>query len=161
MKKTVIAVLILAAAAAIFVLLPGDEKKIRSNLDSLAGYLSTTETDKSLATLQKVSKAGKLCSDPCAVQFQSFNIDRNFDRKELTDHILMMKKMLPGTRFSFHDTSMNFPKEDRADITTTLRLTGKIESDQFTDAYEFAIIAEKIEGKWLFSSFTVVEFMEQ
>ncbi len=102
-----------------------------------------------------------MCSDPCAVQFLSFSIDRDFDRKELTDHILMMKKTLPTTRFTFHDTSIAFPEENRAAITTTLRLTGKIANDRFTDAYEFDIGAEKIEGKWLFSSFTVVEFMEQ
>lgn len=151
---------ILIAAATVFFLLPDDEKKIRHNLDTLAEHFTTTDTDKSLATLQKVAQAGKMCSDPCAVQFLSFKINRDFDRKELTDHILMMKKMLSTTRFTFHDTSISFPEEHKAEISTTLRLTGKIASDQFTDAYEFDIGTEKIDDKWLFSSFTVVEFME-
>jgi hypothetical protein len=161
MNKKILLVLILIAATAAFFLFPSDEKKIRNNLDSLAEYCSSASKETAIAALKKVALAGKLCSDPCMIQIESFDIHRDFKKKELTDHILMMKKMLPDTHFTFHDTTINFPLDNRAELTTTLRLTGKIDTDRFTEAYELSITADKIDGDWLFSSFSVVEFMEQ
>jgi hypothetical protein len=161
MNKNIIILLLLIAATATFLLLPGDEKQIRSNLDSLAEYCSSPSEETAIAAIKKVALAGKLCSNPCMVQFESFDINRDFSKKEFTDHILMMKKRLPETHFTFHDTTVSFPDNNRAELTTTLRLRGKINDDRFTDAYELSINTEKIDGDWLFSSFSVVEFMEQ
>ncbi len=105
--------------------------------------------------------AVKLCSDPCRVHIESFTITRDFSKKELRDNLIMMKKMLPRTTFTFHDTVVELTEDDRAEIVTTLSLSGKIADDRFTDAYELNIIAIKTEGDWYFSAFTVVEFMEQ
>lgn len=140
---------------------PSDEKKIRDNLDSLAEYCSSTEKEPGLETLQKVARAAKLCSSPCTVQIESFKIDHQFSRKEITDRLLMMKKRLPNTVFSFHDTVLAIVADDRAEATTTLRLNGETVDGQFTDAYEIDIIVEKRDGDWLFSSFAVVEFMKK
>ncbi|MCP4342728.1 MAG: hypothetical protein GY799_28560 [Desulfobulbaceae bacterium] len=140
---------------------PSDEKKIRDNLDSLAEYCSSTEKEPGLETLQKVALAAKLCTNPCTVQIESFKIDHQFSRKEITDRLLMMKKRLPNTVFSFHDTVLAIVAVNRAEATITLRLDGETVDGQFTDAYEFNIIVEKKDGNWLFSSFGVVEFMKK
>lgn len=162
MNRTLLFLLLAVfAAIAVILFLPSDEKKIRANLANLAEYSSSSPEENAIAALKKGALAAKLCSTPCAVQIESFNIGREFDKKALTDHILMMKKMLPDTRFGFHDTVINFPEDDRAELITTLRLKGKIDDTRFTDVYELNIQAEKIKSDWLFSSFTVVEFMEQ
>ncbi len=153
--------ILLLTAVAVFLFLPNDEKKIRSNLTSLAEYSSSSPEETAITTLKKAALAVKLCSNPCLVDIDSFTIDRKFDKKELTDHILMMKKMLSDTHFSFHDTGISFPENNRAEIMSTLRLKGKIDDTRFTDAYELNIHAEKIKSDWFFFSFTVVEFMEQ
>ncbi len=161
MNKFIALFLVSMLAASAYVLFPGNERQIRHNLDSLADYCSTTGNDRAIAALTKIAKAGKLFQSPCKVEMESFGIDRELDRKEITDHILMMKKMLPATRFTFSDTFVTFPEKNRAELTTTLRLTGKTTDNRFTDAFELNIITEKIEGKWLFSSVKVVEFLEQ
>ena len=69
--------------------------------------------------------------------------------------------MLPNTRFAFSDIQIRFPQKEEALLSTTLSLRGENRNQRFTDAYEFSILAEKIDGDWLFSSFTVVEFMER
>jgi len=154
-----LAILLIAGGGVLF--LPGDEKKIRKNLTSFAEYCSSIKGEPVLETLQKTARAAKLCTDPCRVQIDSFKIDREFSQKELTDHILMMKKRLPSTSFSFHDTVVNILGDDKGDVSTTLRLNGKTADGKFTDAYEINITAEKKDGSWLFSSFTVVEFIEK
>lgn len=161
MNKFIALFLICMIAAAAYLLFPSDEKKIRGNLDSLADYCSTTGNDKAIAALTKVSLAGKLFHSPCLVEVKSFDIQQELSRKEVTDRILMMKKMLPVTRFTFSDTDILFPDKDHAETTTTLRLNGKARSNRFTDAYELNIITTKVEGDWLFTSVQVVEFIEQ
>ncbi len=148
-------------AGGVILFLPGDEKKIRNNLASFAEYCSSVKEEPVIEALQKAARAAKLCTDPCKVQIESFNIDREFSQKEISDRILMMKKRLPNTSFSFHDTVVNIPGDNRAEVLTTLRLNGKTAEGKFTDAYEINITAEKKDGAWLFSSFTVVEFMEK
>ena len=156
-----IIIVILVAAASLYLLLPSDEKKIRKNLNTLAEYCSSSSEEGPIPTLKKVMLAGKLCSYPCRVQVESFKINQDFSKKEFTDHVLMLKKMTLNTQFSYHDTVINFPMDGKAELVSTLRLAGKTKDNRFTDAYELDIQAEKINGDWLFSSFTVVEFMEQ
>ena len=140
---------------------PSDEKKIKANLSSLAEYCSSENQEPVIKTLQKASSAANLCTAPCIVQIESFKIDQEFSQKEITDHLLMMKKRLPNTDFNFHDTVVDITADDRAEVITTLRLHGKTVDEQFSDAYEMNISLEKQDGDWRFSSFIVVEFMKK
>lgn len=160
-RKIVILFVILCATALFFFLLPSDEKKIRHNLELLAEYSSSTGEDGTLATLSKARNAANLCTESCAIEFESFTLKQQFSRKDISDHILMLKKMLPDTRFTFNDIQIDFPEADKALINTTLSLNGKTKHQRFTDAYELKSSVVKIEGDWLFSSFTLVEFMER
>ncbi len=154
-------ILIVVLAVAAILLFPNDEKEIRRNLDTLAEYCSSPKGEATLAIVKKGALAGKLCTDPCMVSMESFNINRELTKKEFTDRMLTMKRMLPETLFTFYDTTISFPKEDLAELITTLKITGKITNDRFTEAYELNIQTKKINGDWLFSSFSIIEFMEQ
>jgi hypothetical protein len=160
-RKILVIISLLLSGALLFWLLPNDEKEIRKNLQQLAKFCSSTKDEGNIATLMNVGKAVKLCSDPCAVEVDSFDIKRVFIHKELSNHLLMMKQMLPDTRLTFSDVQVNFPQKDMALITSTLSLHGKTRNQRFTDAYELDIVALKTEGKWIFSAFTVIEFMER
>ena len=160
-RKILVITSLLLSGLVLFWLLPNDEKAIRKNLQQLAELCSATKGEGTIATLNSVGKASKLCSDPCAVEVESFHIKRTFVRKEFSNHLLMMKRMLPDTHLAFSDTQINFPQEDKALITTTLSLRGKTKNQRFTDAYEVDIMAQKTDGQWFFSAFTVVEFMER
>ena len=151
----------LVVCGAIFFFWPSDEKKIRGKLSSLAEYCSTAKEEPIMETMQKAAKTAKLCTDPCAIQIESLKIDREFSQKELVDRLLMMKKRLPDTEFNFDDIVVEVADNNRAEVTTTLRINGVIVDEQITDAYEIHITAEKKDGGWLFSSFAVVEFMNK
>ncbi len=153
--------IVTVAVVAAVLLRPSDEKKILKNLGLMSEYCTTESQEPGLTTLQKTSSAAKLCTDPCKVQVESFGVDREFSRKEIANHIMMMKKRLVGTTFTFQDINFSFVDNNRAELTTTLRLNGKTVDGRFTDAYELQITAVKVEGDWLFSSFSVVEFMEK
>lgn len=158
--KIILITLIIAVGSAIY-FRPTDERKIARNLDLLAQYCSTVNNESAIDTLQKVTAAAKLVKDPGRVIMASFNIDLELSKKEVTDHLLMMKKRLPGTTFIFNDTKITLLDDRSAEVTTTLRLEGRIADDEFTDAYELHAATEKTDGKWRFSSVTVVEFMQK
>lgn len=159
-KKILLALVLIITLIGIF-LLPNDRKKILGNLDTLAEYCSTAGGEPAIAILKKGALAAKLCTNPCMVEIDSHNIHRDLLKKELTDHIVMMKRMMPATHFSFHDTNVTFSEKTRAELSTTLKLTGKMNNEHFSDAYELTIHAQKTDGDWLFSFFRVIEFMEQ
>ncbi len=151
----------LFTALLVFFLWPNDEKKIRHNLELLAEYSSSKPDDATLAILTNVRKASLLCTESCAVDIASFRGRQDFTRKNIIDHIMMMKKMLPDTRFHFNDVTINFQEENHAVISSTLSLQGETKSQRFTDAYEMDISTVKMDGDWLFSSFTAVECIEK
>jgi len=130
-------------------------------MDLMAGYCSTTEQEPVVVFARKVTAAAELCTDPCRVEIKSLAMDRLFSFQEIRDHIMMMKRRLAGTQFHFDDSSITLKDSTSAEIITTLRLLGNNADGRFTDAYEVKIGARKVAGKWLFSSFAVVEFMER
>ena len=160
-RKILVFISLLFCAALLFWLLPNDEKEIRNNLHQLASLCSSAKDDSSLVTISNAGKIAKLCTIPCSIDIESFDIKRDFIGKEISQHVLMMKRMLPDTRFVFKDIQITFPQKDNALITATLSLHGKTKNERFTDAYELDIRSIKRDGDWLFSSFTVVEFMER
>jgi len=160
-RKIFVIISLFLGAAVLIWLLPNDEKEIRNNLQQLAEFCSSSKNDTSLATISNVGKAAKLCTDLCIIDIESFDIKRKLIHKEISQHMLMMKRMLPDTHFAFKDIQIIFPQKDNAIITTTLFLHGTTKNERFTDAYEVDIMAIKADGDWLFSSFTVVEFMER
>ncbi len=153
--------LLLLTATAAYIFLPNDEKAIRNNLDSLAEYCSSPENETAIPALKKIALAGRLFNYPCTIHIESQDIDRTFNKKELSDHILMLKTTTLNTHFSFHDTAINFPLDTQAEIITTLRLDGKTKDSRYIDAYEIRIEAIKSDGDWLFSNITVVDFVEK
>lgn len=153
--------IVLAAVVVFLVLRPSDEAKILKKLNLMAEYCTTQQQEPAMVTLQKVSSAAKLCTDPCLVKVDSEKVDQEFSRKEISDRVLMLKKRLIGTTFTFYDTSFTSLEGNNAALTTTLRLNRKTVDGRIADAYELDITAKKIEGKWLFSSFAVVEFVER
>ena len=154
-----LAVLVIGCGA--FFLLPSDEDKINDNLISLAENCSSALNESVIETMQKVSYATKLCAIPCKVQIESRNFNGEFSQKEMSDHILMLKKRLPNTTISFQDINISLINKTQANAIATLQINGSSVDGRFTDAYEVDISVNKYEGKWLFSSFTVVEFMKR
>lgn len=146
-------------AGGILFFLPTDEKQIQENLDTLATHCSTSRGDSIIESLTKASAASKLCTSPCRINIESRKISKDFKQKEISDNILIVKKRLPDTTFNFEDTHIELPTKTQANVITTLRLNGSSAEGQFTDAYEVDITLKKIDGDWLFSSFTIVEFM--
>jgi len=160
-NKKVVLLAICFLIGCVFFLRPSDEKKIMKNLNSLAEYCSVTRKESVLETLQKSALAAKLSTNPCKVQIASLKLDGELSHKQITDHILLLKKRLPDTSFIFQDTTIEIPVEDKAQVTTTLQLSSASENENFQDAYELDITVEKIDGDWRFSSYTVVEFMKK
>lgn len=152
---------VIVSAGIVHFFLPNDEKEIRGNLVSLAEYGSSPANEAMLDSLKKAALAVKLCKTPFSVTYKARGIEREFNEKELTDRILMVKKRGGGTRFVFEDIRIEINGKKSAAIIATLRLEGHLEDGAFTDAYETNLTAIKIEGDWFFSSFEMVEFLEK
>lgn len=162
MNRNLFIILVLVLIVGVgFWLWPNDEKTIRKNLHQLAAFCSTAKESASMANMTDARGAAKLCAAQCSVEIESFHIQQTFSQQEISQHILFMKHTLAESHFAFKDITITFPSQTEAKITATLSLQTKTKDQRFTDAYELDIVSQKSDGDWLFSAFTVVEFMER
>lgn len=155
----IVAILFCTGVALFF--LPSDEKNIEKKLAELGEYCSTPKGEAAFETLKKAAGAARLCTNSCQVTINSRNLDKVLSHKEISDNILMMKKRLPETIFSFHNTVVDIVADGKAEVITTLKLDGESVDGRFVDAYEIDIEMIKEKREWLFSGFRVDEFMEK
>ncbi|SDP51618.1 hypothetical protein [Desulforhopalus singaporensis] len=163
MKKTALILIVTVGAALVAWLLwrPTDEKKIVANLDKLAAYCSSPQKQTPMEIIASAASIARLCNDPTMVTIHSLNINRPLASKEISDHVLMLKRRLPPAGCSFRDSRVDVTGPTSAEVITTLFLEGRQQGSKFTDAYEMDISLEKNQGKWLFSSFRIVEFVQK
>lgn len=161
MRTKIIVVAAILAIICAIIFWPSDKKKIMANLDALADYCSPVSGESVIETVKEVTLATKLFTDPFQVRIDSRKIDRQLSSKELSDRLLMLRKRLPNTTYSFDDKMVTLSGDTTATISTTLLLESESLDEQFTDAYELQANAVKVDGKWLFSSFTLIEFMQK
>jgi hypothetical protein len=130
-----IAILVLLgiiASLAILYFFPSDEKKVKRQFALLAQWASKDPDEKPLAMAQRVKKIGSLFAEKCNLHF-------------------------PG-----HSISGTLPEERKAQVALTGRLTGKAQSGESLDeTRELLCVLKKVEDKWLFSEFEVVEVLKK
>jgi len=62
----------------------------------------------------------------------------------------------------FYDLNIAFPEKGIARVTLTAKLTGKLTVGEYVDeTHELESLLKKIEKKWLFSKFEVVEVLKK
>jgi hypothetical protein len=62
----------------------------------------------------------------------------------------------------FYDLKVSFPEKDLAQVNLTGRLTGKSVSGEHVDeTRELICLLKKVEKKWLFNSFEVIEVLKR
>ncbi len=62
----------------------------------------------------------------------------------------------------FYDLNISFPEEGLARVSLTGRLTGESPGkENVNEIRELECVLKKIEGKWLFSEFEIVEVLKK
>ncbi len=164
MKKTVLFLLVCAllGALAYFFLHSSREEQVYDLLDRLCEYVNKKGDEPPLDSLTRAARIGKLFDESCRVYFDNPKVEGQLSRKELTQRISLARNSFHTLALSFHDISMHFPEDNRAEISLTMRIQGRLRDDEaFADVRELAMAMKQTDGKWLIGLVEEIQVLEQ
>jgi len=164
MKKTVLFLLVcgLLGALAYFFLHSSREEQVRGQLERLCEYVHKKGDEPPLDSLTRAVRTGTLFSESCQVYFDNPRVEGRLNRKELARRISLARNSFSLLTLSFHDISMRFPEDNRADISLTMRIRGRLRGGEaFADVRELVMGMERADGEWLISLVEEVQVLER
>ena len=159
------ALIILIGILAVFYFLPSDEKKVRKQFDLLSQYVAKEPNEDLLSSANRVRNIGKLFADPCDFKIEGdsfYSFSGKYTREDLAGYALRGRSYFSTLSLKFHDLKVEFPERGTAKVGFTARLSGKSTGgEKVEEAREYLCVLQKIEGKWFFDRFEVVEVLKR
>ena len=160
-KLLLIVLIFCVAAAAVFYLLPSEEKRIRKQLAILEGLCSKQSDETRLQAVRKVTKIAALFTDPCLIKVERRNFVGELNREEFVGRANMARTGFPQVDARFYDISVELLGKLRASVVMTVRLKGRDGEQYWAETHEVGAGLIKTEGDWLLSEVTLVEVLEK
>lgn len=163
LKYIVIAVLVCAAVVyAALYLFESEESRIKKRFKELAEVISKDAEEETLALTMKTGRLRDLLAPKCAVDYPARSIDRTYSSKEISQILTRVLMQYSECSTDFVDIHIEISGETEASAVFTAKLRGKLPSgDRVEDVHEVESELEKIEGEWVFDSFTLVDVLEK
>jgi hypothetical protein len=157
--------IIVIGVVAVFCLLPNEEKRVRKQFDLLAQYVAKEPNEDLLSAANRAKNIGRLFADPCEFKAEGdsfYSLTGKYSREELISYAFRGRSYFSSLSLKFHDLKIEFPEREAAKVRVTATLSGRSASGESVDeAREFLSVLQKIEKKWLFSQFEVVEVLKR
>jgi hypothetical protein len=164
-KKLIIILILAAAAFAVywFFLRSSDESVIRKNVESLAWNASKMPGEGTTAMLIKTQVLESLFADKCALSVRVPEIDGDYSREEISSKAALCRRNFKSAVISFRDLTVTVAKDkSSAKAVMTACFEGVPSSgEKIFQAREVEAVLKKIDGKWLFFGFSLVEVLKK
>ncbi len=162
-KSLMILLLVLIVGIGSFLyLFPAEEKKIKKQFALLSQWASKDQEENIFSLAQRGKSIGTLFDENCVLQVPPYSIDGGYSREEVTVYAARARSQFSRVNLEFYDLNISFPEEGLAKVTLTGKLTGILQDkENVNEIRELECVLKKIEGKWLFSEFQVVEVLKK
>lgn len=149
------------AVVLFFFLFPNQEKEVKKQLNRLSRYASKQQDEPTLTSLTTSAKIGKLFAETSILKIKNPGIEGSFSRKEIMDRVTMARNAFGDLNVSFYDIDIRFPGETTAEAVLTMRMLGKLGTEDFADVQEVRFGLEKTDRKWLINEVEFIEVLEK
>jgi hypothetical protein len=141
---------------------PSEERKIKKQFRLLAEWVSKDPGENALTTAFKIKKIGTLFDTTCEFEVPVYSFSGNYTPDEISSFAAQGRLSSSELHLKFYDLDIIFPEKGTAQVTLTARLTGKLSvGDYIDETHELESVLKKIEKKWLFSRFEVIEVLKK
>ena len=163
MKYLIVALLItIVGISAIFLFLPSEEKKVKKRFALLSEYISKDSGENTFIMANKIKGISGLFGENCNFAVSDYSLSGNYTREEISGIALRGRAHFSTLGLKFYDLKVSFREKDVAQVNLTARLTGKsVYGEQIDETRELLCVLKKIDKKWLFSSFEVIEILKR
>ncbi len=162
-KSLMILLLVLIVGIGSFLyFFPTEEKKIKKQFALLSQWAPKDQEENIFSLAQRGKSIGTLFDKKCVLQVLPYSIDGRYSREEVTAYAARARSQFSRVNLEFYDLNISFPEEGLAKVTLTGKLTGILQDkENVYEIRELECVLKKIEGKWLFSEFQVVEVLKK
>lgn len=144
---------------------PSEEKKVRKQFDLLSQYVAKEPGEDPFSMANRIQHISRLFAENCEFKIEGdpfYSFSGNDSRQEVAGYALRSRSYFSDLVLKFHDLKIRFPEKELAHVRLTARLTGKSTSgENIEEVRELQCVLSKIEKRWLFSSFEVVEVLKR
>jgi hypothetical protein len=163
MKYLIIAFLIVVVGiSATILFFPSEEKKVKKRFALLSEQISKDPQENTFVMASKIKGITALFGENCNFRVSDYSLSGNYTRQEISGIALRGRAHFSNLGLKFYDLKVSFPEKDLAQVNLTARLTGKsVYGEQVDETRELNCLLGKIERKWLFSSFEVIEVLRR
>jgi len=162
-KYLIVAVLIvMVGISATFLFFPNEEKKVKKRFALLSEHMSKDPEENIFIMANKIKGISALFGDNCNFTVSDYSLSGNYTREEISGIALRGRAHFSNLGLKFYDLKASFPEKDLAQVNLTARLTGKsVYGEHVDETRELICLLKKVEKKWLFSSFDVIEVLKR
>jgi hypothetical protein len=163
MKYLVIALLIVGVGIlATFLFLPSEEKKVKKQFALLSEHALKDPAENTLVMANKIKGIKALFAENCDFKVPDYSLSDLYTREEISGIALRGRAHFSNLDLKFYDVKVSFPEKDLAQVDLTGRLTGKsVYGEHVDETRELRCLLKKVEKKWLFSRFEVIEVLRR
>jgi hypothetical protein len=162
-KYLVIAMVVtIAAVITAIYLLHGEEYRIRRRFALLAKWATKAEKESNLTLVQKTRSISSLCVRPCHIKTPKNSFSGTYSPQQISS--LIARARMPFSRLAveFDDLHIELAGKERATVRTTAQVKGTLKrGERIDDIHEIECGLQKLEGKWLFTRFELIEVLER
>jgi hypothetical protein len=141
---------------------PSEEKKIKKQFRLLAEWVSKDPGENTFTMAYKVRNIGTLFDGTCEFKIPVYSFSGSYTPEEISGYAARGRLFCSQLHLKFYDLVIAFPEMGIAKVTLTAKLTGKSNVGEYIDeTHELEFVLKKIEKRWLFSKFEVVEVLKK
>ena len=162
-KNIIIGVLVLVIGIGVTLyFFPSEEKRIKKQFRLLAEWVSKDPGENTFTMAYKVKNIGTLFDGTCEFKVPVYSFSGSYTPEEISSYAASGRLSCSQLNLKFYDLVIVFPEKGVAKVTLTARLTGKSNVGEYiNETHELESVLKKIEKRWLFSKFEVVEVLKK
>ena len=110
----------------------------------------------------KIKSIGALFAETCDLIVPVHSLSGSYPREEISSIALRGRAQFINLSLKFYDLKISFPEKGVAKVALTGKLTGRTTfGEDMDETRELECLLKKVEKKWLFSQFEVVEVLKK
>jgi hypothetical protein len=162
-RKIIIAVFLLAAGIAAYILFSASEEdRIKKRLRALGETFQKEHGETPLLAASKAGKVRNYFTETSHISMPAHHFSQDVVRRDLPGYVLQARAPYASLVVDFADFVISLPSKSEAGLSVTVVVTGKVPSGQRTrDIQEVRCQLQKIEDEWLIRAVEVVQVLEK
>jgi hypothetical protein len=154
--------IVIIGILAVIYFFPNEEKKVKKQFNLLSECVSKAPGENTFTMVQKIKNIGTLFPETCELKVPIHSLSGSYTREEITGYATRGRAIFSQLSLKFYDLHISFPEKEVVKVILTGKLIGRSTlGEDLDETHELECFLKKIENKWLFSSFEVVEVLKK